>query len=58
VAALLLILLAAAAINAPGARMVVAAVIALAGVAYGQIEGVLTRRTYTTWTPAATVRDE
>jgi len=38
--------------------MVVAAVIALAGVAYGQIEGVLTRRTYTTWTPAATVRDE
>jgi hypothetical protein len=56
--ALLAALLAGAALNAPGFRMVVAAVIALAGVAYGQMEALLTRRTYTVWTPAETVRDE
>jgi cellulose synthase/poly-beta-1,6-N-acetylglucosamine synthase-like glycosyltransferase len=58
VVGLAVLLLAGAWINAPGCRMVVAAVIALAGVAFGQIEAVLARRTYTTWTPAATVRDE
>jgi cellulose synthase/poly-beta-1,6-N-acetylglucosamine synthase-like glycosyltransferase len=55
---LLALLLFGSAINFPGCRMIVAAVIALAGVAYGQIEAVLAHRTYTTWTPAATVRDE
>lgn len=58
VAGLLLALLAGAWLNLPGCRMVVAAVIALTGVAYGQIEALLGRRTYTTWVPAATVRDE
>ncbi len=49
--------IAGAALNLPGFRMGGAALIALAGVGYGQIEGLLTGRTYTTWTPAPTVRD-
>jgi len=44
-------------LNVPHFRTVAAAFAALAGVAYGQIEALLTGRTYTTWSPASTVRD-
>jgi cellulose synthase/poly-beta-1,6-N-acetylglucosamine synthase-like glycosyltransferase len=51
------LLLLGALLNAPGFRMVVAALTAMAGVAEGVIEAVLTRQMYTTWTPASTVRN-
>ena len=44
-------------VNAPGAGMIVAGAVALSGVGYGVLEAVIARRTYATWTPAATVRD-
>ncbi len=56
-AALVALALVGAWLNLPGFRMGMAALVALAGVGYGELEAVLTRRTYTTWTPASTVRN-
>ncbi len=56
-AELLAALLVGAWVNLPGFRIVLAAIIALAGVAYGVLEAVFAGRTYSTWTPASTVRD-
>jgi cellulose synthase/poly-beta-1,6-N-acetylglucosamine synthase-like glycosyltransferase len=44
-------------VNLPHFRAVAAALAALAGVASGQIEGLLTGRTYATWSPAPSVRN-
>lgn len=44
--------------NLPGLRVLVGAAVSLAGVAYGQIQALFTRETYSTWTPAPTVRDD
>jgi len=57
VAILAVLLLLGAWVNVPGFRMVVAAATAMAGVAEGVLEAVLTRQMYTTWTPASTVRN-
>jgi cellulose synthase/poly-beta-1,6-N-acetylglucosamine synthase-like glycosyltransferase len=57
VAVLAALLLLGAWLNLPGFRMVVAALTAMAGVAEGVLEAVLTRQMYTTWTPASTVRN-
>ena len=56
-AALLILLLLGARINLPFCRFAVTALVSLCGVAWGQIEAVLSLQTYTTWTPAATVRN-
>jgi len=57
VTALAALLLFGAWLDVPGLRMVVAALTAMAGVAEGVLEAVLTRQMYTTWTPASTVRN-
>jgi cellulose synthase/poly-beta-1,6-N-acetylglucosamine synthase-like glycosyltransferase len=44
-------------VNLPYFRALTTALVALAGVAWGQIQALLTQETYATWTPAATVRD-
>lgn len=44
-------------INVPGFRIVMAGIVALAGVAYGLAEAIFAGRTYSTWTPASSVRD-
>lgn len=46
-----------AAVNLPYMRMIATAIMSLVGVAWGQMEALFTRRTYTTWTPAPTVRN-
>ena len=56
-AGLLAALVLGAAVNFPYMRMIATAIISLAGVAWGQLEALFTRRTYTTWTPAPTVRN-
>ena len=44
-------------INLPFFRLMTTSLVSLAGVAYGHLEALLTRRTYTIWTPATTVRN-
>lgn len=51
------LLLLGAGLNLPYFRAAATALIALAGVAWGQIQALLTNQTYATWTPAASVRD-
>jgi cellulose synthase/poly-beta-1,6-N-acetylglucosamine synthase-like glycosyltransferase len=53
-----LAVVAGALLNLPYFRVLIGAGVSLAGVAYGQLQAVFTRETYSTWTPAATVRDE
>jgi cellulose synthase/poly-beta-1,6-N-acetylglucosamine synthase-like glycosyltransferase len=43
-------------LNLPFSRIIVTALISLCGVAWGQIEALVLKRTYVTWTPASTVR--
>jgi cellulose synthase/poly-beta-1,6-N-acetylglucosamine synthase-like glycosyltransferase len=43
--------------NLPYCRALTTALIALAGVAWGQMQAILTKETYATWTPSATVRN-
>lgn len=45
-------------LNLPVIRVAVGAIVSLSGVAYGQLQALFTDETYSTWTPAATVRDE
>jgi glycosyltransferase involved in cell wall biosynthesis len=51
------LLLAGAFLNLPYFRMILMAVVSLAGVAWGQIQAFVTKKTYATWTPADSVRD-
>jgi cellulose synthase/poly-beta-1,6-N-acetylglucosamine synthase-like glycosyltransferase len=44
-------------LNLPFCRTIAAALAALGGVAWGQVEGLLLGRTYTTWSPVKSVRD-
>jgi cellulose synthase/poly-beta-1,6-N-acetylglucosamine synthase-like glycosyltransferase len=56
-AGLIAALLLGAFVNAPLCRMIAASITSLAGVAWGVLESVVAKRTYTVWEPALTVRD-